>query len=73
MRKLTAELIISGVIVSFLETLLLYALGVLNYSGIVSLLFVGILLTIIELILMFIIEELLIRTKHHIKKRIKKY
>jgi len=72
MRKLTVELILSGVIVSFLETILLYLMGVLKVGGDINLLLIGSLLTILELILVFIIEELLIKTKRKLKVKMKK-
>jgi DMSO/TMAO reductase YedYZ heme-binding membrane subunit len=71
LRKITAELIISSILVSFAEVFVLFYAGFLKSSGLTNLLVTGAILAVIELALMFIIEEFLIAAKLEVKKRIR--
>lgn len=70
LRKVTAELLISAIIVSLIEELALIYFGFLNVNGTIDFLVITAILAIIELVLMFIIEESLIAAKHHVRRRI---
>ncbi len=68
MKRLTVELVLAAIVTSILETALLYAFGFLRVENLYELALADILLTIIELLLTFILEELLIRTKNKLQK-----
>ena len=71
MRKVTIELIVSAIIVSFLESFALVVTGLLKPGGYAGFIAVTIVLAVIELGLMFVLEEFLMKAKHHVKKRFK--
>ena len=72
MRKITVELVLSALIVSFLESYALIVTGLLRISGHYSFLLVTGVLAIIELGLMFVLEETLLKAKHHVRKRFRR-
>ncbi len=68
MKKISLELFLSAIIVSFIETIVLYYLGFLKTNSIMKLGIVASIVSVIELALMFLIEELLIKTRNRITK-----
>ncbi len=72
MKKITIELVISAFIVSFIEVGLLYFTGLLKSSNPSFILLVTAILSVIELVLVFIIEDFILLAKHGIRKRINK-
>ncbi|MCL4400641.1 MAG: hypothetical protein M1348_03755 [Candidatus Parvarchaeota archaeon] len=72
LRKVTAELIASAVIISFIEEFALMRAGFLAIHGLLDFFAITAILAVIELILMFMVEEFLIAAKHVVKKRIKR-
>ncbi len=69
LRRITAELIASAVIVSFLEEFALIYFGLLSITGLPDFLAISVILSVIELVLMFMIEEFLIAAKHEVRRR----
>ncbi len=72
MKKLTVELVISAFIVSFIEVAVLYYLGLLKASHPLLILLVTAILSVIELALVFVIEDFILLARHRIRKRINK-
>ncbi|MCW1294210.1 MAG: hypothetical protein OH316_02255 [Candidatus Parvarchaeota archaeon] len=72
MKKLTVELIVSALIVSFIEVVVLYFLGIIKSSNLYVLIVITVVFTVIELVLVFVIEELLILARNGIRESIKR-
>lgn len=72
LRKITAELIASAIIVSFIEEFALIYGGFLKINGLFDMFVITAILAIIELMLMFLVEEFLIAAKHSIRRNINK-
>lgn len=72
LRRITTELILSAIIVSFIEELALVYGGFLKISGLFNFVIVTAILAVIEIVLVFVIEEFLIAAKHHVRRRIKR-
>lgn len=72
MKRLTVELIVAALIVSWIEVSVLYLLGFIKSSNLSVLMAITVILTVIELILVFVIEELLVLTQKGIKKNIRR-
>lgn len=72
LRKVTGELILSAIIVSFIEEGVLSYLGFLTYNGIEGILSATLVLSIIEIILIILLEEFLIEAKTRVQKSINK-
>ena len=67
-KKLTAELTISAIIASIIESYLLLRLGLLAATDLKVFLFVAAVLGIADIILILTLEELLIRTRFGISR-----
>ena len=72
MRKLTVELVVSAVIVSLIEIYFLILSGILQLYSYVSLLMTTVVLAVLEIFLVFLVEELILHTKTHVKRHIKR-
>ncbi len=72
LRRLTTELIISAVIVSFIEELALMYGGFLKINGLFDFIVVTAILAVIEIVLVFLVEEVLVAAKHSVRRRIKR-
>ncbi len=72
LRRITTELILSAIIVSFVEEVALIYAGFLKISGLFDFIIVTAILAIIELVLVFLVEEFLIAAKHSVRRRIKR-
>ncbi len=72
LRRITAELIISAIIVSFVEEMALIYGGFLKIGGVFDFILVTAILAVIEIVLVFLIEEFLIAAKHSVRRRIKR-
>jgi hypothetical protein len=68
LSRLTIELIISTVIVSSVETVILINLGIIKPLTLEQFMILVIALDIADLIMAVAIEDTLIRTKHHVKR-----
>jgi hypothetical protein len=66
-RRVTEELILSAVLVSFLEAATLWSFGFLRVNSVNRFLVMTAFLAVIEIILIIIIEELLISAKIMVK------
>lgn len=71
-KRVTEELILSAILVSFLEATVLWALGFLKEKNISSFLAMTGVLAVIEIILIILIEEVLISAKVVVKRAIKR-
>ncbi len=63
LRKITEELVVSAVIVSFIESFLLLSLGALKVGSVEDFIAITTILAVIEIILVIILEELLVSAK----------
>lgn len=70
LRKITSELILSAIIVSFVEELALFYTGFLSIDNLSNFLLITGILAVIELVLIFMIEEFLIAAKHTVRRTI---
>ena len=71
-KRVTEELILSAVLVSFLEAVTLWFFGFLRVNSVNRFLIMTAFLAVIEIILIIIIEEILISAKIMVKSAITK-
>ncbi len=72
LRRITAELVLSAIIVSFVEELALVYSGFLRISSLFNFLAITVILAVIELVLMFLVEEFLISAKHTVRRSMRR-
>jgi hypothetical protein len=70
LRKVTVELTLSAIIVSLIEESALIYFGFLKMNGIFNLLLATAILALIELALMFLVEEFLIAAKYAVRRKL---